>query len=53
MHGGIVSKVQDKYYLTQKGKTYASKLDIDALKMEKQGTLSIAITAKNYKGRHA
>jgi len=43
---GIVEKKEKFYYLTQKGKQYASKLDIYGLKMEMFGTPSVAITAK-------
>jgi len=42
----IVEKIGKLYYLTQKGKQYAGKLDIYGLKMEKFGTPSVAVTAK-------
>jgi 8-oxo-dGTP pyrophosphatase MutT (NUDIX family) len=42
----IVEKIENKYYLSQYGKTVASKLDVDSLHMEKQGTISVAVTAK-------
>lgn len=42
----IIEKKKSKYYLTQKGKVFASKLDVDALVMERQATLSVAVTAK-------
>lgn len=42
----IIKKNKSKYYLTQKGKVFASKLDVDALVMERQATLSVAVTAK-------
>lgn len=43
---GYVEKKDKKYFFTQAGKTFASKLDIDGLKMERQGTASVAVTAK-------
>lgn len=43
---GYVEKTNKKYSLTQAGKTFASKLDIFSLKMERQGTASVAIAAK-------
>ena len=43
---GIIEKKRSKYYLTQKGKVFSSKLDVDALVMERQATLSVAVTAK-------
>ncbi len=43
---GIITKKDHKYYLTQTGKTFVSKLDIDRLVIEKQGTVSVAVTAK-------
>lgn len=43
---GIVEKKGNKYYLTQKGKLYANKLDVDSLDMEKFGTPSVAVTAR-------
>ncbi len=42
----IVEKKDKLYFLTQKGKQYAGKLDIYGLKMELFGTPSVAITAK-------
>lgn len=49
---GIIEKKDGKYYLTQKGKTYASKLDVDRLVMERQGTPGVAVTARKViKGR--
>jgi 8-oxo-dGTP pyrophosphatase MutT (NUDIX family) len=42
----IVEKKGKLYFLTQKGKQFASKLDIDALKMERFGTPGVALTAK-------
>jgi len=42
----IVEKNTNKYYLTQKGKGFAQKLDIDSLTMEKQGACSVAVTAR-------
>lgn len=43
---GIVEKKGKLYYLTQAGKTYASKLDVDRLVMERQGSIGVAVTAK-------
>lgn len=43
---GIVEKKGRKYSLTQEGKAYAHKLDVDSLVMEKQGTCTVAVTAK-------
>lgn len=43
---GVIEKNKSKYYLTQKGKVFASKLDVDSLVMERQATLSVAVTAK-------
>jgi len=43
---GIVEKKGKLYFLTQKGKQYAGKLDIYGLKLEMFGTPSVAITAK-------
>jgi predicted transcriptional regulator len=42
----IIEKKGKLYYLTQKGKQFAGKLDIDALKMEKFATPGVAVTAK-------
>jgi 8-oxo-dGTP pyrophosphatase MutT (NUDIX family) len=42
----IIEKKGKLYYLTQKGKQLAGKLDIYGLKMEKFGTPSVAVTAK-------
>src|SRR5690606_7035822 len=42
----IIVLEKNKYFLTQKGKTFASRLDVDSLLMEKQGALSVAVTAK-------
>jgi ADP-ribose pyrophosphatase YjhB (NUDIX family) len=42
----IIEKKGNKYFLTQGGKLYANKLDVDALKMERFGTPSIAVTVK-------
>lgn len=48
----IVEKKGKLYYLTQKGKQYAGKLDIYGMKMEKFGTPSVAVTAiKIIKGK--
>lgn len=48
---GFLEKIQKKYYLTQKGKVVAGTLDIDSLKIERQGKASVAITAiKKIKG---
>src|SRR3989344_1133235 len=46
---GLVEKKDKRYFLTQAGKMYASRLDIDALKIEKQGTPGVAVTAKRIK----
>jgi len=46
MEEGVVEKNGKKYSLTQAGKTYAHMLDVDALVMEKQGTCTVAVTAK-------
>lgn len=43
---GIIEKKGKKYFLTQSGKLFANKLDVDALKMEKFGTPSVAVTVK-------
>ena len=43
---GIVEKKDKLYFLTQKGKTFASRLDIDGLIIEKMGSPSITVTAK-------
>jgi 8-oxo-dGTP pyrophosphatase MutT (NUDIX family) len=43
---GIIEKRSRLYFLTQKGKTFASKLDVDALVIEKQGGPSVTVTAK-------
>ncbi|MFC1649601.1 NUDIX domain-containing protein [Patescibacteria group bacterium] len=43
---GIINNTKGKYYLTQKGKSFASKLDVDNLVLEKQGRPSVAITAR-------
>ncbi len=43
---GIIEKIDKNYFLTQKGKLYANKLDVDALKMERFGTPSVAVTVK-------
>lgn len=43
---GIIEKKGKLYYLTQKGKQFAGKLDIDSKKMEKFGTPGVAVTAK-------
>lgn len=40
----IVEKMNKKYFLTQKGKLIANKLDVDGLVMEKFGTPSVAVT---------
>ena len=42
----IVEKINNKYFLTQKGKLYANKLDVDGLAVEKFGTPSVAVTVK-------
>lgn len=42
----IIVKEGTKYFLTQKGKMFASRLDVDSLIMERQGSLSVAVTAK-------
>jgi len=42
---GYIKKDGTKYFLTQKGKLYANKLDVDSLEMEKFGTPSVAVTA--------
>jgi ADP-ribose pyrophosphatase YjhB (NUDIX family)/predicted transcriptional regulator len=42
----IIEKKGRAYFLTQKGKQFASKLDIDALVMEKFGTPGVAVTAQ-------
>ena len=42
----LIEKKNNKYFLTQTGKVFASKLDVDQLVMEKQATLSVAVTAK-------
>lgn len=41
----VVKKENKKYFLTQKGKAFASKLDVDALTMEKQGSPGVTVTA--------
>lgn len=43
---GIIEKKGKLYFLTQKGKQFAGKLDIDSNKMEKFGTPGVAVTAK-------
>ncbi len=46
MNEGIIEKKGKLYFLTQKGKQFAGKLDIDSNKMEKFGTPGVAVTAK-------
>jgi 8-oxo-dGTP pyrophosphatase MutT (NUDIX family) len=46
LNEGIIEKKDKLYFLTQKGKQYAGKLDIFELKMEQFGTPGVAITAK-------
>ena len=41
----IIEKKGKLYYLTQKGKQYAGKLDVYGLKMEKFGTPGVAVSA--------
>lgn len=41
---GVIEKKDKLYFLTQAGKLYANKLDVDILKMEKFGTPSVAVT---------
>ena len=43
---GIIDKQEKLYFLTQKGKAFASRLDIDGLVIERQGTPGVAVTAK-------
>lgn len=42
----IIEKKGKKYFLTQNGKTFAHMLDVDHLILEKQGTCTVAVTAK-------
>lgn len=50
---GWIEKIDKKYFLTQKGKVFAGTLDIDSLKIEKSGKVSVAITAKKIIGGKA
>lgn len=43
---GMIEKKGKLYFLTQKGKMFAGKLDTDALVIEKQGTPSVSVTAR-------
>lgn len=43
---GIIEKKGKLYFLTQAGKLYANKLDVDILVMEKFGTPSVVVTAE-------
>lgn len=45
---GIIEKNGKLYFLTQEGKLFANKLDVDILTMEKFGTPSVAVTAKKF-----
>lgn len=42
----MIEKKGRNYFLTQKGKLFANKLDVDSLAMEKFGTPSVAVTAQ-------
>jgi 8-oxo-dGTP pyrophosphatase MutT (NUDIX family) len=46
MNEGIVEKKDKLYFLTQKGKQIAGKLDIDTNKIEKFGTPGVIVTVK-------
>lgn len=46
MREGFIEKKSRSYFLTLKGKTLASIIDVDSLKLEKFGRPGIAITAK-------
>ncbi len=43
---GLIEKEDKSYFLTQRGKTTASIIDVSALKLEKFGSPSVALTAK-------
>lgn len=43
---GIIKKKGKEYLLTQLGKSFANKLDVDSLIMERFGTPGVAVTAK-------
>lgn len=42
---GLIEKKDGKYYLTDDGKEFANRMDTDALKLERQAKLAIAIHA--------
>ena len=42
---GLIRKENGKYFLTTEGKEFANRMDIDSLKLEKQGKVAIALHA--------
>lgn len=46
----LIKKIDSKYYLTDEGKEFANRMDTEALKLERQAKLGIAIHAVRKRG---